>query len=145
MAALQGKGAFGGVASPPMPQKPTEKPKWKPPPPVSPSADEVALTGEAIDPQGSLPAVDDSDQVAVEGEHEVQQDAPETEQDPEEEEERQRRAAIAARMARLGGARVGMGLPVFGGKPAPKKPETPPAQPKQEEETIVQLTQESTS
>ena len=43
--------------------------------------------------------------------------------DPEEE-ERQRRAAIAARMARLGGARVGMGPPVFGKKPTPprKKP-----------------------
>ncbi|KAF9222963.1 hypothetical protein BS17DRAFT_665123, partial [Gyrodon lividus] len=39
MAALQGKGAFG-AAPPPMPPKPMEKPKWKPPPVVSPPADE---------------------------------------------------------------------------------------------------------
>ncbi|KAF9240233.1 hypothetical protein BU15DRAFT_22982, partial [Melanogaster broomeanus] len=38
MAALQGRGAFGG-APPPMPPKPVEKPKWKPPPVVSPPAD----------------------------------------------------------------------------------------------------------
>jgi hypothetical protein len=36
----------------------------------------------------------------------------------EEEKERQRRAAIAARMAKLGGARVGMGPPIFS-RPAP--------------------------
>ncbi|KIJ64567.1 hypothetical protein HYDPIDRAFT_68010, partial [Hydnomerulius pinastri MD-312] len=40
MAALQGRGAFSGGAPPPMPPKPTEKPKWKPPPVVSPPADE---------------------------------------------------------------------------------------------------------
>ncbi|OJA10865.1 hypothetical protein AZE42_06829 [Rhizopogon vesiculosus] len=137
MAALQGKGAFGGVAPPPMPQKPTEKPKWKPPPQVSPPADEAVPTAEPIDPQESVsPAADDPDQAKVEGEHDAQDDAAEIDQDPEEE-ERQRRAAIAARMARLGGARVGMGVPVFGGKPAPKKPETPPPQPKQEQDAIV--------
>jgi hypothetical protein len=140
MAALQGKGAFGGGVPPPMPPKPAEKPKWKPPPPVSPPVDEAAPTDDAIDAQGSPPpAAGDPDQAKAEGEHDVQQDVPETEQDPEEE-ERQRRAAIAARMARLGGARVGMGVPMFGGKPAPKKPETPPAQPKQEEEAVTEGT-----
>ena len=55
------------------------------------------------------------------------------EDDPEEE-ERQRRAAIAARMAKLGGARVGMGPPVFGRKPdVPKKPEV-----RKEEETKLE-------
>jgi myosin tail region-interacting protein MTI1 len=51
------------------------------------------------------------------------------EEDPEEA-ERQRRAAIAARMARLGGARVGM-APMFGGPPpVGKKPvPTPTSKP----------------
>ncbi|KAG0692165.1 hypothetical protein DFH29DRAFT_566725 [Suillus ampliporus] len=100
MAALQGKGAFGGGAPPPILPKPADKPKWKPPRPVSPPADEFAPSGEAIEAQESpSPTVGDPD---IEGEHDVQQDDAETEQDPEEE-ERQRRAAIAARMARLGG------------------------------------------
>lgn len=146
MAALQGKGAFGGAAPPPMPPKPSEKPRWKPPPQVSPPADEVAPTSDPVDIQGSpSPTPGDPDQDNVETEHDAQQDDAETEQDPEEE-ERQRRAAIAARMARLGGARVGMAMPVFGAKPASKKPETPPPQPKQVEEAIVpEQSQEGTS
>ncbi|KAG0700619.1 hypothetical protein DFH29DRAFT_1080573 [Suillus ampliporus] len=133
MAALQGKGAFGGGAPPPILPKPADKPKWKPPRPVSPPADEFAPLGEAIEAQESpSPTVGDPD---IEGEHEVQQDDAETEQDPEEE-ERQRRAAIAARMARLGGARVGMGPPLFVRKPAPKKPATPPPQSEEEEEAL---------
>ena len=56
----------------------------------------------------------------------------EAEKDPEEE-ERQRRAAIAARMARLGGARVGMGMPpVIGKKPVPTPPRKPSAPPEGE-------------
>ncbi|KAF9553703.1 hypothetical protein CPC08DRAFT_217743 [Agrocybe pediades] len=47
--------------------------------------------------------------------------AAEAEGEPDPEEERQRRAAIAARMARLGGARVGMAPPVFGMKPPVRK------------------------
>jgi len=139
MAALQGKGAFGSAAPTPTPPKPAEKPKWKPPPrPLSPPADEAAPTCGSIDRQRS-PSLSADDPDQAEGEHEALQDAAETERDPEEE-ERQRRAAIAARMARLGGARVGMGPPVFGVKPAPKKPETPPAQLKQEEEATTEPT-----
>jgi hypothetical protein len=55
--------------------------------------------------------------------HQMQDE--EAEQLDPEEEERQRRAAIAARMARLGGARVGMSPPVFGRKPSIKRTETP--------------------
>ncbi|KAG2337407.1 hypothetical protein BDR05DRAFT_857328, partial [Suillus weaverae] len=40
MAALQGKGAFGGGTPPPILPKPADKPRWKPPPQVSPPADE---------------------------------------------------------------------------------------------------------
>ncbi|KAG1768504.1 hypothetical protein EDD22DRAFT_872083 [Suillus occidentalis] len=89
-------------------------------------------------PKGSSEpsATGDPDPTDLEGEHEAQQDAAEIEQDPEEE-ERQRRAAIAARMARLGGARVGMGPPLFVAKPASKKPVTPPPQPKQDEEATL--------
>ncbi|KAG1780702.1 hypothetical protein EV702DRAFT_1079921 [Suillus placidus] len=138
MAALQGKGAFGGGTPPPMLPKPADKPRWKPPPPVSPPADEVVSQDGAIDAQGSSPpAAGDPDPTDLEGEHEAQQDAAEIEQDPEEE-ERQRRAAIAARMARLGGARVGMGPPLFVAKPAPNKPANPPPQPKQDEEATLQ-------
>ena len=45
----------------------------------------------------------------------------EAKDDPEEE-ERQRRAAIAARMQRLGGARIGMAPPVVGPKPPIRRP-----------------------
>jgi hypothetical protein len=42
MAALQGRGAFGGIpwCSSNTPKPAVEKPKWKPPPVVSPPADE---------------------------------------------------------------------------------------------------------
>jgi len=43
------------------------------------------------------------------------------------EEERQRRAVIAARMAKLGGARIGMGSAVYGHAAPIKKPSSPPA------------------
>lgn len=43
------------------------------------------------------------------------------------EEERQRRALIAARMAKLGGARIGMGLAVYGHAASIKKPTSPSA------------------
>ncbi|KAG1732308.1 hypothetical protein EDB19DRAFT_1292055 [Suillus lakei] len=143
MAALQGKGAFGGGTPPPILPKPADKPRWKPPPPVSPPADEVISPGGAIETQGSSPpATGDPDPVNLEGEHEAPQDAAEIDQDPEEE-ERQRRTAIAARMARLGGARVGMGPPLFVAKPAPKKSATPP--PQDEEATLPDSAPEVTS
>ncbi|KAG1723025.1 uncharacterized protein EDB91DRAFT_185724 [Suillus paluster] len=54
MAALQGKGAFGGGAPPPILPKPTDKPKWKPPRPVSPPADDVVPPGGVIEAPGPL-------------------------------------------------------------------------------------------
>ena len=63
----------------------------------------------------SLPSVHEEGSVTV---SDVPGDG-EEDADPEEE-ERQRRAAIAARMARLGGTRVGMGPPIFGLKPEVK-------------------------
>lgn len=127
MAALQGSAAFGGGAPAQPPPRPTgEKPKWKPPPVV-----------QRVEPIGGEDEDDDEDKKGkervkedeearsppageeAEGGGEVQEKG-EDEPDPEEE-ERQRRAALAAKMARLGGARVGMGPPIFG-----KKPDIPP-------------------
>lgn len=139
MAALQGRGGFG--APPPVAPKPAvERPKWKPPPVVSPPVeDEPEATGEEESSGSpSIPARSaESPVVKPEGEDEVESDKatdiPEKKASEEEEgteevdaeaEERQRRAAIAARMARLGGARLGMGAPVFGA-PGHKKPDTP--------------------
>jgi myosin tail region-interacting protein MTI1 len=133
MAALQGRGGFGGAPPPVAPKPAVEKPKWKPPPVVSPPADEehregVAASSMSPPPTGDVPRTS-QDQVqerpspgaSAEANDEAKEDA--KEEDPEEE-ERQRRAAIAARMARLGGARVGMGPPVIGRKPdVPKKPQ----------------------
>jgi myosin tail region-interacting protein MTI1 len=134
MAALQGKGAFGQPAPPP-PKPSGDKPRWKPPPkPISlPQEENEGLASPpyeapeftkspSIKPSedDSVPKVSASSEDRAEGGDEEGGDEP----DPEEE-ERQRRAAIAARMARLGGARVGMAPPVFGQKPSFKKPETP--------------------
>ncbi|RPD62603.1 hypothetical protein L226DRAFT_568663 [Lentinus tigrinus ALCF2SS1-7] len=149
MAALQGSTAFGGPAGgggPPPPRPTTEKPKWKPPPVVqrvepiggddeekpaaaaAPTGDEAIKTGTA-DEARSPPATEDGKEPEAEGEQKE-----EGEPDPEEE-ERQRRAALAARMARLGGARVGMGPPIFGKKPdiPPKKIQKAEEKPKEEE------------
>ncbi|KAI6030455.1 hypothetical protein F5J12DRAFT_800532 [Pisolithus orientalis] len=122
MAALQGKGGFGAPAPPPVKPVAVEKPKWKPPPVVSPSpVDDEGVPGRASSqsppyrrrvpprPKEIGPALDP------------------------EEEERQRRAAIAARMARLGGARIGMAPPIVAPKPVVRKPTTPAPEPKQEE------------
>jgi hypothetical protein len=137
MAALQGLGVFGGggpAAAPP--PKPAEKPKWKPPPqvavvpPVTSDGDEADDAGAdnkpAISPLKSpgddiVAALSKHPQPAPtqEGQSEVEGEAPvagDEVVDPDEE-ERQRRAAIAARMARLGGMKVGMGPPIFGRKP----------------------------
>ncbi|KAJ3835415.1 hypothetical protein F5878DRAFT_628000 [Lentinula raphanica] len=145
MAALQGKGAFGAPAPPPpvAPKPAIDKPKWKPPPPpvAPPDVERETDNVEGAAPL-SIPSTSPADELnkapdessstrvdaqpetqAEEGEKEGEQEG-EQEVDPEEE-ERQRRAALAARMARLGGARVGMGPPVFGG-PAYKKPQPKP-------------------
>lgn len=138
MAALQGLGAFGGggpTAAPP--PKPTEKPKWKPPPqvalvpPITGDEEEDDDSAGADNKPAISPLKATSDDISAvlskhpqpgptqEGHSEVEGEAPvaaEEVLDPDEE-ERQRRAAIAARMARLGGTRVGMGPPIFGRKP----------------------------
>jgi hypothetical protein len=64
----------------------------------------------------------------VSGEVEAVQEGAEPQAVDEEEEERQRRAALAARMAKLGGARIGMGAPVFG-RPAVPPPSKKPSLP----------------
>lgn len=132
MAALQGKGAFG--APPPVaPKPPVEKPKWKPPPVVAPveKDEDQHPTVESLPPPAVRSAEDEH---AIETHHEETAPGVDEEEQAEadsKEEERQRRAAIAERMARLGGARVGM-APVFGRPPVAKKPEpvedTMPAQ-----------------
>jgi hypothetical protein len=128
MAALQGKGAFG--APPPVASKPAvEKPKWKPPPVVAPvdkDEDQHPPVESSTSPSLPPPTVRSSEDDGVIDTHE-EETAPgadgedQTEVDSKED-ERQRRAAIAARMARLGGARVGM-APMFGHRPVAKKPE----------------------
>lgn len=127
MAALQNRGGFG--APPPVAPKPAlEKPKWKPPPVIAPvemDEDDVAPRGESSKSPPPVSVKSTEDETVEDGAQDEASPGVEgegqAEEDPEEE-ERQRRAAIAARMARLGGARVGM-APVFGGKPAPKKSE----------------------
>ena len=134
MAALQGRGAFGGLdsgASLP-PKLATQKPKWKPPPVVSPPVDDKddetpdSDTREPANPppQAVRRSTEDDAAKADDGTPAGTEGAEEEQLDPEEE-ERQRRAAIAARMARLGGARVGMPPPIFGKKPSTKKTDPP--------------------
>jgi len=160
MAALQGKGAFG--APPSVAPKPAvDKPRWKPPPvvhapvddsdhPAGESTANIAAAVErtisppvAVKPQENIVRAEgegtpSSPPAAGSGEGEGDDTAESGPADPEEE-ERQRRAAIAARMARLGGARLGMAPPVFGKKPPVRRPtqeEAPKAEElKPEEET----------
>src|ERR1700722_267490 len=122
MAALQGKGAFG--APPPLSPKPAiEKPQWKPPPVVSPPAEDPIKDDTPHEPV-TIPTEAERDPALDDETRQDAGDLASPENDPEEE-ERQRRANIAARMARLGGARVGMAPPVFGRKP-PVNKETKP-------------------
>ena len=131
MAALQGKGGFGPATPPPRPA--TEKPKWKPPPkpvsPPSPSEEKPPVDFETAirsPPLETEPTETPAERTAESAERGDVED--EAKEDPEEE-ERQRRAAIAARMQRLGGARIGMAPPVV----APKPPMRRPSAPKEEE------------
>ncbi|KAI0070244.1 hypothetical protein K474DRAFT_880491 [Panus rudis PR-1116 ss-1] len=157
MAALQGRGGFGGLpgAAPagPPPRPSGEKPKWKPPPkpiatPDPPEAEPSAEPKERPQspPTGETPASEEGapapPAVAEAPEGDV---APAEDQEPDpEEEERQRRAAIAARMARLGGARVGFGPPVFGVKPPVKKPSVPKEEKAEGAETTTETQPKST-
>ena len=119
MAALQGKGGFGPSNPPPKPA--SEKPKWKPPPkpanPPSPSEEKAPVDLEAVirspplDPEQTETLTEKPTESAEQGD-----EGGESKEDPEDE-ERQRRAAIAARMQRLGGARIGMAPPVVAPKP----------------------------
>lgn len=119
MAALQGKGGFG--APPPLaPRSSLEKPKWKPPPVVSPPSDDEDINEGSYRSNKVALVECSSDPTSRETPDEEPSIAIEDETDPEEM-ERHRRAAIAARMARLGGARVGMAPPTFGKKPSIKR------------------------
>jgi hypothetical protein len=156
MAALQGKGAFGAPAPPLAPKPAVERPRWKPPPAVAAPVDDNDHDGAGDEPpaaaiditvdrtkspplsvksQGSLdlpkPVVEGEETSAAEPITSTEVDAEGT-TNPEEE-ERQRRAAIAARMARLGGARMGMAPPVLAKKPPiPVRKPTREDVPKQE-------------
>lgn len=107
MAALQGKGAFGAAVDPNAPKAPplpSEKGKarvWRNvvdlPPPTATTHDATAHDEDNNDTT-AVPYTDDTvKEENVDGESE-----PKTEEDL----ERERRAAIAARMAKLGGSRV---------------------------------------
>jgi hypothetical protein len=154
MAALQGKGGFGAPSPPLAPKPAVEKPKWKPPPAIAapidddnhgtgdepPNADAIAVTLDRTKSSPVSPRGFEFSKAIVEGE-ETSTAEPTTSTggdvegitDPEEE-ERQRRAAIAARMARLGGARLGMAPPVVAKKPPmPIRKPTREDVPKQED------------
>lgn len=120
LAALQGSGFGSTPEASPVPPPPAGKPRvWKkaivpyeaPPKPERPRPAEDETAEPVEEHHHDAP---EAHPVAEEGEADAE--ATDEPKDPEEE-ERQRRAAIAARMARLGGARVGMGMPVFGMKP----------------------------
>ncbi|PPQ70453.1 hypothetical protein CVT25_005349 [Psilocybe cyanescens] len=159
MAALQGKGAFGAPAPPTAPKPAVEKPKWKPPPVVHAPADDDDHAGEhttaavaaAVERTLSPPvsvksheSVDNASTPDVRDESAAPAPVQESEQESEpaavdpQDEERQRRAAIAARMARLGGARVGMAPPVIGKKPVRKPTQEELPAPKKEEIKTVE-------
>lgn len=137
MAALKGLGAFGGGPAASPPPKPSEKPKWKPPPQVTVAPSVTGDDGEDASASGVVDTKPAVSSLKMPPDEEITAESPPTgnddasvtvsdvpggreeEADPEEE-ERQRRAAIAARMARLGGTRVGVGPPIFGLKPEVK-------------------------
>ena len=135
MAALQGKGAFG-APPPPVASKPNvERPKWKPPPPVPAPASSEDEPKEGVDaggrnasrsppPRAVASPTPENQGVSYRDGDAVAQAGDGGDPDPEEE-ERQRRAAIAARMARLGGARLGMAPPIFAPKPVVRKHTAP--------------------
>ena len=107
MAALQGKGAFGATVdpntpkAPPLPSEQGKARVWRNvvdlPPPTAATQD-AAAHDEYNNDATAVPCTDDTaKEENVDGDNE-----PKTEEDL----ERERRAAIAARMAKLGGSRV---------------------------------------
>lgn len=144
MAALKGQG-FGAPATDPPSRPAGEKPKvWKRPTvPPSDEAADVSTTAfnpplfmpgqnpvrapssDDTAPRALTPGVEEEagESPSIEGAPEdAQPEEQPGEEVDEEEQERQRRAALAARMAKLGGARVGMGAQVFGRPPIKPKP-----------------------
>jgi hypothetical protein len=125
MAALKGKGAFGApapAAAPPLAPKPK---KW-----------EIPSALESTSESQAAPDVSSSQDSETKDETTTTADDEEKAAPTEEEEEAGRRRAIAARMARLGGAKIGMAPPVFAKKPSYRRPsedDAPPA-PKPEAE-----------
>lgn len=136
MAALQGRGAFAAPAPAPPPPKPAaDRPKWKPP--VQAQSPEHEHEHEVQDQEHAKAEVLEAEERAsalsvtsptaelAEGEAYHDDEGGEEPADADaEEEERKRRAAIAARMARLGGARFGMAAPMYAPKPQPKHRES---------------------
>ncbi|CAK5272351.1 unnamed protein product [Mycena citricolor] len=132
MAALQGRGGFGGGGgdaggtTPPAPVVGTGR-RWVPPPKPAPEPEaEGDVDGAKAEQEGErgdtvaaeirvTPEGGDTEKAGLKSDDLGAGDADvdESERDPEEL-ERERRAAIAARMSRLGGSRVGMVPPVFG-------------------------------
>lgn len=159
MAALQGKGGFGGAS--PLPKQSVEKPKWKPPPqvPIAPVDGEEEPNVQSESEKANLPSMqaivrrlgeDERDQKVDEilsgpgATRSESSDGGETEvsQSEQNEEERQRRAAIAARMAKLGGARVGM-APMFGSPPVIQKKPVLEQKPTESKELVEAVEEES--
>ncbi|CAK5282558.1 unnamed protein product [Mycena citricolor] len=132
MAALQGRGGFGGGGgdaggtTPTAPVVGTGR-RWVPPPKPAPEPEaEGDVDGAKTEQEGErgdaaaadirvTPEGGDTEKAGLKSDDlgAGDTDVDESERDPEEL-ERERRAAIAARMSRLGGSRVGMGPPVFG-------------------------------
>jgi hypothetical protein len=159
MAALQGKGAFGAPSPPLAPKPASEKPRWVPPPAVSPPIDKDAngdeppttapldRTKSPISVQSRSP---DLSKPIAEGEGTSTADSEPTTStggdmeetvDPEDE-ERQRRAAIAARMARIGGARLGLAPSGLAKKPPmpirkPTREDVPREENREERQSIT--------
>ena len=164
MAALQGKGAFGAPSPPLAPKPAVEKPRWNPPAAVvapdnhdstndeQPAAAIAATLDRTKSPPISVQSresLDLSKPVAEGAETSTVDSEPTTTTggdvegttDPEEE-ERQRRAAIAARMARLGGARLGMAPSVVAKKPPmpirkPTREDVPKQENREERQSIT--------
>ena len=143
--------ARSGTTSPPPPKRsvPTPGPPRSPPPSVpeqaeqeAPQSIETALGAPALavpKPRLAVPADDDEfdDEPSAEQEPQIEPEGAEasvpvqeSEQPPaeltQEEEEAQRRARIAQRMARLGGQKIGAGLPMgIMGAPMPPRRSVP--------------------
>ena len=150
MAALQGKGAFGGPPPPIAPKPSVERPKWKPPPaiPISAANDESKEVESGVEagardasrsppPRAATSPSPETQGTSNREDDPVPHDGDSADLDTEED-QRQRRAAIAARMARLGGARFGMAPPIFAPKPVVCRADPTPSAPDKEDLPVDQ-------